>query len=132
MIDHGMLILYILKGPQKGLLPAGAVRKDRPGFLLQQEMEQVVNILKVVIEGLAVDRAVGHNLLDRDIVQKFPPEQLFQGRRQGLLGAGGHAVAPPFRKSCNTPHYNTAKQPIAILRSILYNAFNDMTEERLL
>ena len=55
------------------------VGDDRLGLGGKHPEEQIVNVLEVVVEGLAVDLAVLYNILYGNIVQGTLLEQLFSG-----------------------------------------------------
>ena len=89
MVDQRVIVLYVPKGGHQSLLPGGGALKGFGGLMLQKPVEQIIDILKMIVEGLPVDLAVLHNLLDGDIVQKFLLEQAFKRVGQCELGAGG-------------------------------------------
>ena len=90
VIDHHVVVPDVAEGVQQGRLPVLRPAQGLPRLVLQEPAQQVVDILKVIIEGLAVDLAGLHQLLDRDVVQELFLQLRLQGVRQSQLGAGGH------------------------------------------
>ena len=73
---------------QKALLPGiiGFLPGQRAGsVLLAAPFHKVVNILKVVIKGHAVDPAVVGQVADRDFVQRFVAQQFLERSFQCAL-----------------------------------------------
>lgn len=58
---------------------------DLHGLLLQHPLEQRVDVLKVIIEAVAIQAAVLHDLVDRDLGQRLFVHQLLQRRSQRPL-----------------------------------------------
>ena len=90
VIDHHVVVPDVAEGVQQGRLPVLRPAQGLRRLVLQEPAQQVVDVLKVIIEGLAVDFAGLHQLLDRDVVQELFLQLRLQGVRQSQLGAGGH------------------------------------------
>ena len=58
---------------------------DFNGLLLQHPFQQRINILEVIIKGLAVHAAVGNDLADRDFGKRLFLHKALQGSRKHLL-----------------------------------------------
>ena len=104
-----MVALDVLEDVHQRALPGGSILQSLGGLMLQKPVEQVINILEVVVEGLPIDFAVLHDLLYRDVVQKLFLEQMFEGIGQGKLCAGSQwtHLLPSEKRRNNWAYYTT-------------------------
>ena len=87
--NEGLVGQGHLKNLQKPLLPGvvGLLAADGRLCLRQEDpLHQVVDVLKVVVEGLAADPAVLGDVGDGDLVQRLLQQQLLQRGGQRQLG----------------------------------------------
>ena len=70
---------------------------DEVAFLLGDGLDQIGNILKMIIEGVAVDAALLDDVLDGDFVQRLFVEQRDEGRHDGLARERRHCSFTPYR-----------------------------------
>ena len=123
VVDHQMVVLGVAEHGQQGVLPARRPLQGALRLMLQEPAQQVVDVLEVVIEGLAVDLARLHQPLHRNVVQEPLLQLGFQRVCQSQLGAGGH---PPhlLRKisyKAVRGYYITLRRPIAIPGKVCYD-----------
>ena len=87
--DKGPVGLYRVEDVQKALLPGGVglfALQRTGGVLRAGPFHQVVNVLKVVVEGHAADAAVLGDVADGDFVQRLLEQQVFQRCLQRPFG----------------------------------------------
>lgn len=60
--------------------------------MLQKPAQQVVDVLKVVVEGLAVDLALLYQLFDGDIIQNFFCSSFFNAFAKASLVLGANRL----------------------------------------
>ena len=94
--DHSPVVLEVGHHIAQALLPG--VRRhislQHPLPVLHDApLHQRVDVLKVVVKGLAAHLRVIHQILDGDFIQRGPLQQLLQRRGQGPLGEIGHSFA---------------------------------------
>ena len=99
MEDDEVMLPGVLEAAQQRFLPVGAARYGDLGLMVQEEPEQVIDVLKVIVEGLTVDLAVFYDLLDGNVVQKLFCQQVFQRHRQRQFGAWSQGPHLPVRIS---------------------------------
>ena len=89
MVDQPLVGQGKLGSGNKPLLPGVhiPVQGQRPvGLILQDPGHQGGDIVKMVVECVAVDAAVLHNVLDRDLVKGLCVQQLDEGIHNCLFG----------------------------------------------
>ena len=104
--DELVIVLYVVEGIEKSLLPVGGAvfaRKGLAGFLFQKPPQEIINILKMIIESLAVDLAGLYNLFDCNIIQALFFQKLFQSRSQRLLGGLRHSFLTSLQRGTSNP-----------------------------
>ena len=69
---------------------------DEVAFLLGDGLDQIRNILKMIIEGVAVDAALLDDVLDGDFVQRLFVEQRDKGHHDGLARERRHCSFTPY------------------------------------
>ena len=69
------------------------VREYAVGILLEDPLQQIVHVVEVVIEGLAVDAADLHQILDGDLLDGLDGQHLLERRAERLFGRGCHHKA---------------------------------------
>ena len=91
--NEHFVLLHGLQDLQKALLPGvvGFLPGQRTGGALDAgPLDQVVDILKMVVERHAVDAAVLGQVGDGDLVQRLLGQQVFQRRNERTFGHLGH------------------------------------------
>ena len=74
-------------------------RRGASALLLADPVDEVEDVLKVVVKGVAADVADVHNALDADLVQRSFVEQFDKRRLDGILGVIVRHPAPPFSET---------------------------------
>ena len=72
---------------------------DVLGLVVTEPFDEFVNVLEVIVKGVPVHAAVLNDVLDRDLVDGFFREQLFERGRERMLcdirHCFHHAILPP-------------------------------------
>ena len=99
-MQHRPLILlnFLNSQPNAFLIGSdGGMRlKQLRRLFLHDGLDQGGNIAEMIIEGIAVDAAVLHDVLDRDLIDGALVDQLHKRLHNGFPGERGHRESAPF------------------------------------